>query len=322
MKYWWVNHNQTFKQEFGGGYLWSPKVKSDGHANRYYDSMRSVKPGDLVFSFADTKLQGIGVATSHCYTCPRPNEFGRVGEVWDLIGWRVDVDFHSCVEKPRPADHISLISRFIGIKHSPLRENGWGKQGVYLAAIPKGFASILGSLMGSPASLLTKNVHAEVDAPNVEIELKGVSEWEEIEIKKIREDAHIPETERQALVKARIGQGRFKKNVLQIERACRITKVTNEAHLIASHIKPWRESGNDERLAAGNGLLLTPTIDHLFDRGFISFGDDGETLVSSVADHESFVKMGVNPEEPPQVGLFNGDQKHFLEYHRKSVFLQ
>jgi hypothetical protein len=91
--------------------------------------------------------------------------------------------------------------------------------------------------------------------------------------------------------------------------------------LVASHIKPWRESSNEERLSAGNGLLLTPSIDHLFDRGFISFEDSGETLISPVADHDSLRRMGVNVDAPPKVGGFNIDQRSYLKHHRASIFL-
>ena len=69
------------------------------------------------------------------------------------------------------------------------------------------------------------------------------------------------------------------------------------------------------------GLRLTPSIDHLFDRGFISFDDDGETLISPVADRDALRRMGVNPDEPPRVGGFNSDQKFFLNHHRTSIFL-
>ena len=78
----------------------------------------------------------------------------------------------------------------------------------------------------------------------------------------------MSETTRHALVQARVYQGKLKQRVGVWERTCRITKV-DMTHLIASHIKPWRESDNDERLSAGNGLLLTPSVDHLPDRGFI-----------------------------------------------------
>ena len=135
----------------------------------------------------------------------------------------------------------------------------------------------------------------------------------------IREDRTIPETERQALVLARRGQGQFRANVLTIERACRVTKVERPEHLIASHTKPWRDSSNEERLDGENGFLLTPTIDHLFDKGFISFEGNGDLVVSPVGDRTSLVRMGITPERKLNVGGFSEGQRKFLEYHRDSV---
>ena len=153
-----------------------------------------------------------------------------------------------------------------------------------------------------------------------ERELTGQQEWEDIEQRRII-DAEIPTTTRQSLIKARIGQGLFKERVTRIERSCRITYVDNPAHLIGSHIKPWRESTNEERLAGSNGLLLTPTADHLFDRGFISFEDSGEVMVSPVADVTSLKRMGLDPQRPPRPQAFNTDQKFFLNHHRREIFL-
>ena len=138
----------------------------------------------------------------------------------------------------------------------------------------------------------------DAPGPLVERQLAGIQEWEDIEQRRIT-DADLPATTRTALVKARVGQGLFKERVSHIERACRITFVDNPAHLIGSHIKPWRECSNDERLEGTNGLLLTPSADHLFDRGFISFDDNGELLVSRVADVRSLQRMGVDPDLPP-----------------------
>jgi putative restriction endonuclease len=67
MRYWWVNQNQTLRHEVGGGYLWSPKRKTNQARNPYYDFMREVAPGDLIFSFADTLIPAIGIARSHAY---------------------------------------------------------------------------------------------------------------------------------------------------------------------------------------------------------------------------------------------------------------
>ena len=126
-------------------------------------------------------------------------------------------------------------------------------------------------------------------------------------------------TERSALIKARRGQGLFRSNVARVERQCRITRVANPAYLIASHIKPWRHAANDERINGNNGLLLAPQADYLFDRGFISFGD-GRVLVSPVADEKSLVKLGLDPDRPPEVGSFNRDQERFLDFHRREIF--
>ena len=93
MRYWWVNQNQTYRHEVPGGYLWSPKRKANGAANPFYEFMREVAPGDVVFSFADTRIPAIGIVRSYGYEAPKPLEFGNVGANWDLIGWRVDVAF-------------------------------------------------------------------------------------------------------------------------------------------------------------------------------------------------------------------------------------
>jgi pimeloyl-ACP methyl ester carboxylesterase len=93
-------------------------------------------------------------------------------------------------------------------------------------------------------------------------------------------------------------------------------------HLRASPCKPWRDSTNEERLNGENGLLLTPSIDHLFDRGFISFEDKGRLIVSPVAHRESLNRMGVETESPVNVGAFSEGQLAFLDHHRNYILLQ
>ena len=131
----------------------------------------------------------------------------------------------------------------------------------------------------------------ERDSPAPE---RDIEEWERRVEAGINTDAAIPQTERTALVQARRGQGIFRDNVRSIERACRITRVERMEHLIASHIQPWRDSSNEGRLDGENGLLLTPTVDHLFDKGFISFENAGQLIVSPVADPLSLQRMGID----------------------------
>jgi predicted restriction endonuclease len=145
--------------------------------------------------------------------------------------------------------------------------------------------------------------------------------WEEHLRREIEADAQLTTTEKKSLVLARRGQGLFRERVQSIEARCRVTKVDRPEHLRASHCKPWRDATNEERLDGENGLLLTPSIDHLFDRGFISFRDDGRLLVSPVAHRHSLSRMGVPVDRELETGGFTARQARFLEYHRDSVFL-
>ena len=109
---------------------------------------------------------------------------------------------------------------------------------------------------------------------------------------------------------------------MRLERACRITGVTNETHLRASHCKPWRSSSNEERVDGENGRLLTPSIDHLFDRGFIGFEANGDLIIAPVADPTSLQRMGIEIDRRLNVGPFTEGQRAFLQYHREQVLLK
>jgi hypothetical protein len=86
MRYWWVNQNQTYRHEVQGGYLWSPKRNANGARNPFYESMREVAAGDLIFSFIDTRVLAVGIAQSYCWESPKPLKFGTAGgEGVDLL---------------------------------------------------------------------------------------------------------------------------------------------------------------------------------------------------------------------------------------------
>lgn len=320
MRYWWVNQNQTYRHEVPGGYLWSPKRNQNGGRNPFYDFMREVSPGDVVFSFADTYIKAIGIAASHAYEAPKPREFGQAGAYWDNIGWRVDVRFTELHGPLKPAEHMAQLAPRLPDRYAPLQQNGGGLQGVYLTQLPDDFAITLADLIGREARTIIemRRVRDLDDAP-VAI---GLVEWETHEMEQVITDQTIPETTRQAVVMARRGQGLFKQNVQRIESYCRVTQVDQIEHLRASHCKPWRDANNAERLDGENGLLLTPDIDHLFDRGFISFEGNGTVLVSPVAHRESLHRMGLEDALRRNVGGFSEGQRSYLAFHRESVFLE
>jgi hypothetical protein len=215
---------------------------------------------------------------------------------------------------------MDVLAPLLPERYSPLLPTGSGLQSVYLTGISEPFAGALVDLIGAEARNLILG-HRVADERRVQPAI-GLVEWEEHEMNRLRTDANIPETTREAVVLARRGQGLFKQRVMQIERACRITGVTREEHLRASHCKPWRDANNDERLDGENGLLLTPNADHLFDRGFIGFEDNGDVLISPVAHADSLARMGLNTSRVFNAGTFSQGQRRYLEFHRENVLLR
>jgi len=317
MRFWWVNQNQTYRHEIQGGYLWSPKKNANGARNPFYESMREVSPGDLIFSFKDTRIVAIGIAQSYCWENPKPLEFGTAGQNWENVGWKVKVEFTELTNIIRPKDHMAVLGPYLPEKYSPLQPNGNGLQSVYLTELPKPFAEMLMGLIGQEVA--TQSLTAKEVKP---LPADDLDYWEHKLELDIVGDISVRETERLAIVRARVGQGLFKERVSMIETKCRITGVENPVHLVASHCKPWRDSSNQERLDGENGLLLTPSIDHLFDRGFIGFENNGKLIISPVAHRPSLERMGVETQQLVNVGSFSSGQKQFLDFHRNSVFLE
>jgi hypothetical protein len=282
--------------------------------------MREVAPGDVIFSFFDTRIAALGIARSYCYESPKPTEFGGIGDYWEAVGWKVDVSFREITNRIRLKDHIEEIRSVLPEKYSPLRSSGDGLQSVYLTGVSSALAAVIFRLIGREANEVAdvgRTVHrAQQISPAPEPTL---DEWEGKLERAIRSDRRLEETQREALVQARRGQGIFRANVQSIEHACRVTRVERREHLVASHVKPWRDSSNDERLDGENGLLLTPTIDHLFDKGFISFENYGDLIISPVTDTISLLRMGIATDREINVGPFSEGQRRFLDYHRDNV---
>src|SRR5882672_1168023 len=220
MRYWWVNQNKTYRHEVQGGYLWSPKRNANGARNPFYESMREVAPGDLIFSFMDTRILAVGIAQSYCWESPKPQEFGNAGQNWENIGWKVKVNFTEFANKVRPKDHIEILRPLIPDRYSPLQPNGNGLQGIYLTEIPATLTEVLIGLIGqevAPITLMARDMKP-VAADDLDV-------WERKLEQELVNDSTVRETERLAIIRARNGHGLFKDRVSKIESRCRITGV-------------------------------------------------------------------------------------------------
>ena len=306
MRYWWVNQNQTYKHEVQGGFLWSPKRSKGDRRNPFYDTMTQVRAGDIVLSFCDTQIKAIGVAQGPAESASKP-AFGSVGNQWDNEGWLVPVEFTEVENPVRPKDIIDELRPHLSAKHAPLQANGNGNQGVYLAEVSAAFAEIIIAKVGFSVG----SVAAEPDVSANEIADETAQEA-------VQGRTDIGPTQKQQLVLARRGQGVFKANVRLNEQRCRVTGVADPKFLIASHIKPWRDCSDQEKLDGCNGLLLSPHIDRLFDGGLITFDDDGNILRSSILPPEVWSAWGLDG--VTAVGKFSPAQCVFLDYHRTTIF--
>ena len=154
--------------------------------------------------------------------------------------------------------------------------------------------------LGSPGAQVKPVASALDDIANADEELETASD-----------------TEKESIIKSRLGQGKFRDNLLNYWSGCAVSGVTLPAFLRASHIKPWRDCTNAERLDTYNGLLLNTTLDAAFDRGFISFADDGGILISTaLKDHADELSIS----EHMSLKSVNDLHRKYLDWHRRHVF--
>lgn len=122
-----------------------------------------------------------------------------------------------------------------------------------------------------------------------------------------------------AVVRRRVGQGVFRNLLLDdFGRACCMTGLTNVRLLIASHIVPWSQSAPAQKLDPDNGLLLSVPMDALFDKGLISFSENGSILVGKDLDAETIEILGLKRDFSLPEKLLTEARTKNLAKHRES----
>jgi putative restriction endonuclease len=220
------------------------------------------------------------------------------------------VSWNSVRQEPRPVHHLDKIVPLLPRKYSTLNPNtGFGNQKAYLAEISEELFNSVIFLTGGQLAVTTPACDTD----------KLIMLTEEVEAKEIYQDLELSDTERTNQISARWGQGIFRESLLALDGACVITGITDPRLLRASHIKPWRlcKTATD-RLSPLNGLLLVPTLDHLFDRGLMTFDGEGRALISqtlSPADAEKLGFVGATAKYPLDI------HAQYLAFHRSEIFI-
>ena len=197
---------------------------------------------------------------------------------------------------------------YLGAEFKTSHLCSWENYSIYVGLI-KNLQELLAEALLTEVTLLDAHSFAWILATQMEVEGK-LADTEAY--------LTLSPTEREAIVKARIGQGVFRQYLVDYWSRCAVTDCTEVTLLRASHIKPWKDSEFNERLNRYNGLLLSPTLDQCFDSGFVSFDDNGQIIISkhlSKGDAEALhlhADMRLRKIEP--------QHKIFLSYHRENIY--
>jgi hypothetical protein len=310
--FWWVNHSDTVRPEIEGSYLWfANRVRNSKARSESDKNIQRLIPGDVVYSFAGGAIGAIGVVLGPAREAAKPLELDSMPEYADpQKGWLVPVRFMTITNPLRTEEYGAELGPVLPRKHPPILASGASNQHVVLASVPAMMATTLSRLLGGEVERIVGTITESVGRTLAEDAAEAA----------IQQRNDIGPAQKSDLLKARHGQGVFRVNLELSEHSCRMTGVLDRRHLWATHIKPWSECDDVEKLDGSNGLLMSPHVAHLFERGYISFSDDGDLLVSH----------GLNPvvldnwhiKLPLNVGKFRPEQCYFLACHRREVFQQ
>ncbi|SET45542.1 HNH endonuclease [Natronincola peptidivorans] len=300
MAYYIVFQNKTYHEERVGGYLWAPKRTKSGKAIYHWTNMTKVKEGDIIFSMYKRNLVSVNIAKSNCIDANRPAALDSVN-LWEKEGWLVHAEYN-VLDKPIDINlYIEEILPLCPGMYSPFTTGGRGNQG-YLFEIENPLGEYLLGLAQA------KN-HIQLTA--------DLSREEKDYIKEVDDllNRFMDETEKAGIRKSRIGQGLFRNKLLANTRECAICGLAIKELLIASHCKPWKDCSDIERLDVHNGILLCPTHDALFDKGLITFQDDGRIIISNRIKEKEYRLLNISKE----IRLpFKKEQLPYIKWHREN----
>ncbi|MCW7546279.1 HNH endonuclease [Aurantimonas litoralis] len=310
MSVWWVNLGQRFAAQKEASALWCPNqtVREDGSLTApawHWSAIEGVKAGEFIILCRHGYIEGLAIAREEAIENQEKPQGFTLDRRWHGSGWLLPVEFIE-FSKRRPRDELTSGLFRDRVKYMPVRNNpetgkGLGAQ-IYMTRLRESE----GDILFSRAAMI------------LDVERQG---WLD---KAIRSDASVgnrpppDETTRTAIVKARIGQGQFRQNLLELwNRRCCSTDLDIEQLLVASHIHPWSCASNEERLDPYNGLLLSAAYDAAFDKGLITLSDDGTWINAANLTDNQLASAGLGAMEFQRVEGLNEKHAKYLNRHRE-----
>jgi predicted restriction endonuclease len=309
MNYFWVNQKQTYKQEREGGYLWAPKRGSDGKQHWGWKTMTKVNQGDIIFNNVNGALRSYCVATSAAYDFSKPAE---LEQEWEQQGWKINVRYIDLQSPIVISEHLNEIGDLFPTKYSPYSVQYKKANQSYLAELSIELGTAIAKIGGVNQSTNNPNQPATKVITSTSSEPKDA-------VKDAESNDFVPTaTEKEMLVKQRLTQGRFRKDLMdRYNERCAVTGLDVPSLLVASHIKPWSESTAKEQNDVDNGFLLVAHLDKLFDQHLISFNVKGEIIISNTISHRQRSLLGLTT--TMKIGNLTTGNQRYLNHHRKQL---
>ena len=297
--FFWANIRSSYQEVLNGHFLWAPAYSIDKNGvksrNAGWEPVKKIKAGDIIFCRRGLEIIYIAEAISDAYEALTPKERKNHQEV---DGYRIEIQL-AILNPPLPIDDFKSTVINDYNKHCvPLLFNKDHKLcQQYMISIPTKMGKLILDYFDSQ-------------------ELNEL--WQDEDYSSSNKEKLLKGGTKNTIIKARIGQGKFRSKLLLIDPKCRVTEISDERLLIASHIKPWAESSNTERIDTNNGLLLAPHVDALFDKGLISFTDEGNMLVKDQSVKDVLTWWSID--HKANFGEFSKGQRKYLQYHREQVY--
>lgn len=299
-----VMQGSTYQEEKQLGILWSPQIDKSGMVPHSWKRMQEVKTDDRIFHYVKGFIVAISVVIEGCREGRKPQTMQNHNR-WNDGGYLVTTEYRELEDPLSIREHFDDIVQYLPIKYSAFQKDGSGNQGYLYPCNEELSLTLLECI-----SVL--NIY-QLDEDQLELPVDEVIEKERNPLQTI-----IAETESEAKMKIRIGQQKFRKNLMPLwKNKCPICGIGMEAILRASHAKPWKDSSDEERLNPYNGILLCCNHDALYDKGLISFDGQGRLHISKQIPEEEYMiywlvedlKIPVHP-----------DNKAYFKWHKKNVF--
>ncbi|MER2191668.1 MAG: HNH endonuclease [Solibacillus sp.] len=299
MNFYIVMQGRNYIEEKEHQIIWSQQLDKSGQTQHFWERMKEVKSGDVIFHYVKGEIVAISKAQQDYYEAQNPytNE--------EMLGYAVKTMYEELEFPINIKEKFQLLEPVLPIKYSAFQENGDGNQG-YLYPCNDLLAIKLLEVISD------RNIYEE-EQEQLEFSIGLIAD-------KTRNTLapFLIEVEAEAKRKIRKGQQKFTQGLLAMaERKCVLCDITLSSLVCATHSKPWKDSTEQERLDPYNGLLLCRNHSVLYKEGYIAFDGTGKIHISLELNEQDYLKYGLHSKMRVQRLEEN---KPYFKWHKRNVF--